>query len=276
MDFESLTIGNQYDRPHLARLWGYKSHKALGRGVFTPKGQNTIVLFVTEEKQSFLPQYEDHIEQDILYWEGEEKHGADRRIIERRDQVYVFFRRRHHMLFTFEGRAVLEAYQLNTSRPSKFAFRLIDRAVSELDIVQDISASYGLTATEKEAIIRSRRGQGIYRSNSLQLWKTCSVTGFTKKNVLIASHIKPWKLSSNPERIDAFNSLLLLPTLDKLFDKGYIGFEPSGKIAISSHISRADLDRVGVSTQTRLRQVPEETQAYLGYHMEYRFDMLRG
>jgi hypothetical protein len=38
MDLASLTIGARYTRPELARRWGYASHKAIERGVVTPKG----------------------------------------------------------------------------------------------------------------------------------------------------------------------------------------------------------------------------------------------
>lgn len=135
--------------------------------------------------------------------------------------------------------------------------------------------SYQLSETEKDAIIKSRRGQGLFRSRSIQLWKTCSVTGFSKSDVLIASHIKPWKVSANQERIDHYNSLLLVPSLDKLFDKGYIGFESNGQILISDRIMKPDLDRIGVNTSLRLKQIPSETKSYLEYHREYCFNLIR-
>ena len=275
LDFSSLIVGSEYDRPYLAKLWGYEAYNAISRGVVTPKGERNIILFITREKQEHLTQYEDHIEQDILFWEGEEKHGSDQRIVTRGDTIRVFFRERHHSPFIYEGRAALMAYRLFSDRPSKFTFHLVDRQVSEVSIVEDVRMSYQLSATEKEAIIKSRRGQGLYRTNCIHVWKTCSVTGFTKANILIASHIKPWKVSTNIERIDGFNSLLLLPSLDKLFDKGYIGFENNGRILVSEDLSRPDLERIGVSRDLRLRQIPTETVAYLDYHREYRFDILR-
>lgn len=275
MDFASLIVGNEYDRPYLAKLWGYEAYNAISRGVVTPRGERNIILFVTREKQEHLTQYEDHIEQDILFWEGEEKHGSDQRITTRRDTIHIFFRERHHSPFVYEGRAALMGYRLFSDRPSKFTFHLIDRKVSEVSVVEEVRMSYQLSATEKEAIIKSRRGQGIYRSNSIRLWKACSVTGFTKTGILVASHIKPWKVSTNLERIDGFNSLLLVPSLDKLFDKGYIGFENNGKILISDDLSGRDMERIGVRRDLRLRQVPGEITAYLEYHREYRFDLLR-
>lgn len=274
LDFTSLIVGKEYDRPYLAKLWGYESYEAISRGVITPKGDNRIVFFITKEKQEHLTQYVDHIEQDILFWEGEEKHGSDKRITEKRDTIHIFFRERHHTPFTYQGRAILLGQRILINRPSQFRFQLIDRKVTEVSLVEEVKMSYQLSETEKEAIIKSRRGQGVYRLNSIKLWKTCSVTGFTKSNVLIASHIKPWKVSVNEERVDHYNSLLLVPSLDKLFDKGYIGFDPNGKILISDKISELDLDRIGVHKDLRLRQIPKDTQTYLEYHSNYRFNLV--
>jgi hypothetical protein len=237
INFEALTVGNKYDRPTLAKLWGYKSFNAISRGVFSPQSMNILIFFITREKQETLTQYEDHIDSDILFWEGEKGHRSDKRIIDRKDQIYVFYRERHHSDFIYEGRAVLRSYNLFADRPSKFSFELIDRKIEIADMVAEIQAQYGIPDTEREAIIKSRIGQGLYRSRSIELWKVCSVTGFTKEKILIASHIKPWKLSSNEERINPYNSLLLVPTLDKLFDNGYIGFEPSGRIMLSNKIT---------------------------------------
>ena len=39
---------------------------------------------------------------------------------------------------------------------------------------------------------------------------------------LVASHTKPWRDSTNEERLDGENGLLLTPTIDHLFDKGFI------------------------------------------------------
>ncbi len=114
---------------------------------------------------------------------------------------------------------------------------------------------------------------GLFSETINTLLKTCSVTGFTKESILIASHIKPWKLSDNRDRINPHNSLLLVPTLDKLFDTGHISFEPSGKIRLSDNINQPDWDRIGVHTGLKLKEVPQETRAFLEYHGEYVFGL---
>jgi hypothetical protein len=53
---------------------------------------------------------------------------------------------------------------------------------------------------------------------------------------LVASHCKPWRDSSNEERLNGENGLLLTPSIDHLFDRGFIGFENNGALII--HQSR--------------------------------------
>jgi putative restriction endonuclease len=274
IEFTDIIIGKEYDRPTLAAMWGYQTFHAISRGVVTPRGQKLIVLFVTKEKQETLTQYEDHIDLDILFWEGEKEHRSDARIVSRKDLIHVFFRERHHSSFVYVGQADLRTYKLYADRPSKFSFQLIDRAVSDESIVEEVQQTYGLTETEKEAIIKSRRGQGLYRSRALELWKSCSLSGFSKQTILVASHIKPWKVSTNEERLNPHNSLLLVPTLDKLFDKGYVGFAPGGNIMLSDKIEQNDWRKIGLDSSARLRTVPPGTKEFLIYHREYIFDLV--
>ncbi len=257
-------------------MWGYESFHALSRGVFTPRDQNIVVLFVTREKQESQTQYQDHVVHDILFWEGETRHGTDERISNQKDEIHVFYRDRHHSDFIYKGRVILESFKRYADRPSKFVFRFIDRPIQEPEMLADIEHEYGLSQTEKEAIVKARLGQGRYRQESITLWSTCSVTGFTKTDVLVASHIKPWKLSDNRERVSPYNSLLLVPTIDKLFDRGYIAFERSGRIVLSDRIDFEDWSRVCVEPDCRLRFIPEQTIPYLDYHREYVFDLVAG
>jgi predicted restriction endonuclease len=208
-----------------------------------------------------------------LFWEGENAHGSDKRILLKNDFIHVFYRERERSDFVYQGRAELMTHKLFQDRPSKFIFQLIDKIVTEENLVEEVKNAYGMLETVRDAIIKSRVGQGLYRSRAINLWRTCSVTGFTKKDILIASHIKPWKVSSNEERLNPYNSLVLVPTLDKLFDKGLIGFESSGKILISDKVSTKDCKRIGLTTDLRLSKVPDETKSYLDYHCEYKFDL---
>ena len=104
--FDLLQIGLVYDRPTLAQLWGYASHHALSRGVVTPRDSPYIILFVTRDKQQALTQYRDELDEDLLFWEGEQGHGNDQRIIDAAQQgstAHLFYRDRHHSPFIYHG-----------------------------------------------------------------------------------------------------------------------------------------------------------------------------
>lgn len=87
--------------------------------------------------------------------------------------------------------------------------------------------------TEKERLIKGRIGQGKFKEFLIERECKCALCGVTNPRVLIASHIKPWSVSTNEERLDVNNGLLLCPNHDALFDKYLISFDLQGKIVIS-------------------------------------------
>jgi 5-methylcytosine-specific restriction enzyme A len=103
---DGLELGTPYSRPELAQLWGYKDWHALGRGVVTPKDQQCLVLFVTKENQESLTAYSNYFENDLLHCEGETSRQNDGRIIGAKsagEKIYLFFRNKDHMPFTYYG-----------------------------------------------------------------------------------------------------------------------------------------------------------------------------
>ena len=99
----------------------------------------------------------------------------------------------------------------------------------------------------------------------------CSVTGYKTIEVLRASHIKPWRFSSNLERLDPYNGLLLLPNLDVLFDFGLISFEDNGQILISNLLAKDTLNVLSIHEKMKLRLIKEEHKSYLEYHRKNLF-----
>ena len=87
-------------------------------------------------------------------------------------------------------------------------------------------------------------------------------------DLLIASHIKPWSESSNEEKLDSYNGLLLLPNYDKLFDKHLISFDDDGRIIISPQIKKEEYKILGISANDKLFNVFEENKPYLKIHRE--------
>jgi hypothetical protein len=66
---------------------------------------------------------------------------------------------------------------------------------------------------------------------------------------LVAVHCKPCRDSTNEERLNGENGLLFTPSIDHLFDRGFIGFEASGRLVISPVAHLPSLQRMGVETR---------------------------
>lgn len=128
VSFARLRKGQTYSRNELAILWGYRSYHAIARGVVTPRGDNKIILFVTEEKQSSLEQYKDRLSGDTLDWEGPTDHFAEDRIVSADasgDEIHLFHRERHHSNFVYLGRVSISRHTPRTGRPSYFRFQVV-------------------------------------------------------------------------------------------------------------------------------------------------------
>lgn len=134
--------------------------------------------------------------------------------------------------------------------------------------ISEIKSSTKITVTEKLNLTLSRIGQGKFRNELINYWSGCSITKFDKVNLLVASHIKPWRESNNFERLDVYNGLLLLPNYDKLFDKGYINFDEHGKIKISKYINEDDQKILNINPEIKLLNIENSHREYLVYHSE--------
>lgn len=126
-----------------------------------------------------------------------------------------------------------------------------------------------LSDTEKDQLIKARKGQGIFRNNLMNIEEGCRLTGITDPLFLIASHIKPWRSSSNEERLDGNNGLLLSPHIDRLFDKGWISFLDNGD-PILSNGANAILKKWQVPIKN-IGTLNTKQKTYLQYHRTYIF-----
>jgi putative restriction endonuclease len=142
------------------------------------------------------------------------------------------------------------------------------------DYVRDtIAHDATLTETQRQAVIQARSGQGIFRQRVSVVERHCRVIGVSNHEYLRASHRKPWRDSTNEQRIDGENGLLLTPSIDHLFDRGFIGFEGSGALVISPVAHKPSLQKMGVRTSERVNvgAFSEGQRRYLEWHQEYVF-----
>lgn len=129
---------------------------------------------------------------------------------------------------SYQAQLILSKYQ-NTDIKSLNPEFLIDRIPEGVDV-------------EKKTKVRV--GQYFFRLSVLNAYgNSCCITGLKKPELLIASHIKPWKDSnSRTERANPSNGLCLNALHDKAFDRGYITLDKDYKIIISRKFSDINMD----------------------------------
>jgi hypothetical protein len=284
---DPLEIGEGYDRKVLASLWSLGGFQAIGRGVFTPKGVNQIFLFVTRERLGWMTPYNNFLENDLLFWDGEKGHGTDERIAaasRNGEEIHLFYRDDRRTPFTYYGKVILIRYNRFTDRPSEFVFNVVAIEVEatpfESAYVAEEPADYavisraGMNSIDRMVTSKSRGiAQRLFRGNLLRLWQgSCAVTSVQELRVLRSSHIKPWSNSNVQEKVDHFNGLLLVPNLDGLFNEGLVSFKDDGSILVSTNWRSDDQRRMNITADLHLRTVHPESRPYLEYHRDVMFN----
>ena len=165
------------------------------------------------------------------------------------------------------GTLRLVSFIPKTDAPFKFIFQVAPEEEIEISMLNDYANPYGDRITERLSMALSRIGQGKFRVDLLNMWDACSITDVKVPEILKASHIKPWKDSDNFERLDPYNGLILTPTLDSLFDRGFITFENTGQILISKEIEFYS-KILNISPEMKLRKDFQENRQYLEYHRD--------
>ncbi|MEI9429207.1 HNH endonuclease [Mesorhizobium sp. Cs1299R1N3] len=126
--------------------------------------------------------------------------------------------------------------------------------------------------TTRQTIIQARVGQGQFRRDLLDLWSgKCCATGLDILDLLVASHIHPWAVASDVEKLDKFNGLLLSPAFDAAFDKGLISLADDGSWLNTGNLTQAQLVQAGLAALERYRVsgLTENHAKYLELHRQY-------
>ncbi|HFI9378723.1 TPA: HNH endonuclease [Vibrio parahaemolyticus] len=134
-------------------------------------------------------------------------------------------------------------------------FNLVQDSASDIDsMVSDVMDVCGddVSETEKLQLISARVGQGVFRERVAKLWggERCAVTLIDIKELLIASHIRPWRdCQGRSDRLDGANGLLLCAHIDKLFDSHLLSFElknRSFRLRTSKKLDKKTLLALGI------------------------------
>lgn len=139
--------------------------------------------------------------------------------------------------------------------------------------VSDLLSIVAGSSTSKEVLISARLGQGKFRKRVIDTWgngESCALTGISTKQLLIASHIKPWShCDSDEERLDGHNGILLASHIDKLFDSHLITFRKKrGEYVLvaSKRLDRSTLQSLNLVEGMSL------LSGHLGFDSEQKID----
>lgn len=140
--------------------------------------------------------------------------------------------------------------------------------LQQLADVEQLKDLDGVPETQRVQLVKARVGQGIFRSLVLLKHPACRVTGVADKRLLRASHIKPWKDSSNFERLDGNNGIMLSPHVDALFDQGLMSFEDNGRAIYRNDLKKEVLDRWVIPSSQGASSFNSSQRSYLKLHRE--------
>jgi len=175
-------------------------------------------------------------------------------------------------LIGFEARELLKGNYVNEQ--AGFELAMPDILRWEDYVADTIKEDDAIPETEREALVMARRGQGKFKKNVQLHESRCRVTGVDRIEHLIASHCKPWRdCGSNQERLDGENGLLLTPSIDHLFDRGFITFENNGQLLVSDVAHKESLRRMGVPVgeSRNVGGFSDGQKRYLEFHRENLF-----
>jgi predicted restriction endonuclease len=121
--------------------------------------------------------------------------------------------------------------------------------------------------TEAERMVIQRIGQDVFRDALMDYWGgCCPMTGITEPGLLRASHIQPWANSTDAERLDVHNGLLLSALWDAAFDRGLISFANDGTVLASPALSETTRKALGTATAPPLTGLRDAHRANLALH----------
>lgn len=120
--------------------------------------------------------------------------------------------------------------------------------------------------TTRKALYLARIGQGQFRDDLIASQNGCYVTGISDTRFLRAAHIKPWSMSTDIERLDKHNGLLLSPVYDHLFDRYFITFADNGRLIVSKQVPASIRARFGLEHTTKCAALGAKAKAYLAHH----------
>ena len=215
-----LKLGKGYKAEELEPLLGWNKGAGRGRGVLRPAKADAQLLLISLEKDKYHIQgYVDHLFGTTLFWSGQNKYrSVETSLLNGDRDTFVFIQQRRREPYFYYGRAVPLRIHMEKEYgvPSHVVFDLVefsylrrqlgvaDNVDILIDKLQPMSvAEAGLeyldpNMTELCDFDNVRQTQWIFRQSAIQYWhKKSSVSSFDQTDYLVASHIKPWRESTD-------------------------------------------------------------------------------
>ena len=303
----NLKIGQGYNKKELAKIINEPKVTNLQTGLLYCDNHNATILFVTLDKKKKEQQlhYNDFFNGEYFEWDSQnsQSFGSSRIQAMYNGDVSVHLMARVYSKlksktqpFIYCGELDYFTHDKSSRNPVHITFHCKDfQFESKNDELKElynwkpgdagaqttfipnykkpISSKSKLTykkpdMTERLGLVTSRVGQGYYREQILEKWNyKCAITKCNTFKILIASHIVAWKDSTDEERLDPENGILLSPNYDALFDKHLISFSDEGFIIFSKNIKSEDLKKLGIDTNAKI-EVNAAMKNYLKKHRE--------
>ena len=138
------------------------------------------------------------------------------------------------------------------------------QAIKEFEEIEDYTND--VIGTEKIVITKQRVNQSDFKKRLLKRYESkCCLCGVSGIDMLIASLIKPWCEADMEERVDVNNGLLLCPNHDWLLDKGFISFDDTGAIIISSKLCHNNQVFMNIDDKQYI-EMSDKIKEYIQYH----------
>jgi 5-methylcytosine-specific restriction protein A len=245
-------------------------HKRLGgqrqSGISTPKDSPYLILFTSLQgrQHGYFDQYGDD---GKFYYFGHgqvgdmQMEGGNRAVRDHQKDgkaLLVFLSLGKGEGQRFVGEFVYESHFIQPDIPDRngdlrnaivFRLQAVDDELPHDQPVPLLHSKDPVGQTQREAITVVRTQQGLFRRRVSTLEKGCRLTGVEDLRFLRASHIKPWSKSSDEERVDRNNGLLLTPSADLLFDHGWLSFRNDGRLLLANKLPGEIRDKVGLDLE---------------------------
>ena len=276
-----LELGQEYKRTELHKFFGGQTQG----GISTPSNSNYIFIIAYKKSGKDFG-YEDgwDMERNFYFYTGEGQVN-DMQMIrgnkaikdhKENDKKILLFQETKETYIKLEAELIFIDFEYiqtidregNNRRAIQFRLQSIDSKLTpkSTNKTKDHQEIYiPPNETERKGLVTTRVGQGKYRRDLIQKFEgKCAVTKTNIIEILIASHIVPWRESNDKERTDKDNGILLSPLYDALFDKHLISFQEDGKILISKSIT--DKRLIALIDKNASIDISEGMKKYLQRH----------